>query len=95
MKYKLTTIKDIFETVPSEKILECLQELGVMMVQAKGVNGALCAAVESVTGDRPLKAIEWPESVTWVDDDKHELKARYIVPGESEPMLETTTVVAV
>jgi hypothetical protein len=92
-EYNFTTIKDIFLTVPIDKIPACLKELGVLMVQAKGMGAAMCAAAEVMAGERPPMAFEWPEPITWIDDDKGEVQARYMMPGNDSPLFETKTVV--
>lgn len=91
-EYQFTTIKDIFETVPVDKIPVCLKELGALMVQAKAMDKAMCLAAELETGEKPEKAFDWPEPVTWIDDDAGEVVARYTMPGNDEPFLTIKTV---
>jgi hypothetical protein len=68
MKYELVTIKDIFDTVPADKIELCMAEIAKAMVQSKAVIDLL-GAVASETGGA-IGAVEWSEKCTWVDDDK-------------------------
>lgn len=83
-KYKLTTIKDIFDHIPTDKIQVALAELGQQMVQAKGIHDMLSAAIEAVSSEKPVKFFEWPDSVTWIDDDKGETTTRFIMADTKE-----------
>lgn len=89
-KYEITTVKDIFDNVPVEKIDMCLRELAELMKRAKRMNNVLCITVGLVIGKEPLQAIEWPETITWVDDDKGEIITRYIAP-DGENIITTKT----
>lgn len=93
-RYELTTIKDIFDTVPVEKMADCLNELGVLMVQAKGMHNAMSVAAELVSGEKPACVFEWPEPVTWIDDDKGEITANYVGEGLDEPLITMKTQVS-
>lgn len=89
-KYELRTIKDIFDKVPADRIEDCLAELTVIMVQAKHLEAAMCEAAGAVTGNKPDKAFEWPETSTWIDDGKGELTAR-VVTKDNEEILKVKT----
>lgn len=87
----LSTIKDIYDTVPTDRLQECLHELGVVMIQARGMDKAFCVAAEAVNrGERPEEAFEWPETITWVDGKK-EIDVSYSIPGD-KPFMKTRTV---
>ncbi len=90
-KYALTTIKDIFDTVPIERIPACMEELGALIVQAKGMDATMCAAAEAITGIRPDKAFDWPEPVTWIDDDKRVVVANFHAVEIDTPIISIKT----
>jgi hypothetical protein len=78
VEYQLTTIKDVFDKVPTDKIELCLKELAAGIVHAKGVNDLMCTAVEVLDGKKIEKAIEWPETCTWIDDDQGEIDLSFV-----------------
>lgn len=73
MEYQLTTIKDIFDNVPTDKVELCLKELAVGIIQAKAMNDIICETAEIIEGNKPDAAVKWPETCTWTDDDKGEI----------------------
>jgi hypothetical protein len=89
MEYEFTTIKDIFETVPADKIDQCLKELAIAMTQAKSMNEILCEAAEAITGQKPDGAIEWPKTSTWIDNDKGEIDLNFALPGDDNIQMKT------
>lgn len=62
LEYELTTIKDIFDKVPSDRIRVCLHELGIAMEQTKAMAELLGATAEVVTGVSDGVAVRWPET---------------------------------
>lgn len=77
MEYELTTIKDIFDKVPSDRIRTCLHELGIAMEQAKAMAELLGATTEAVTGVSDGVDVRWPETSTWIDDGKGTLDLQF------------------
>lgn len=73
LEYELTTIKDIFDKVPSDRIRVCLHELGIAMEQTKAMAELLGATAEVVTGvSDGLSAVDrsvgrLTQSVWWAD----------------------------
>lgn len=64
-RYQLTTLRDVFEKVPHDKIELCMNEIARSMVLARSLHGvvqALCPH-EQVIG-------LWPETSEWIDDGK-------------------------
>lgn len=84
--YELTTIRDIFDKVPADRIQECCRELGVLLAQTKALTELVGATVEAIGG--PALSIPLPQLVgitfpiVWVDDDKGELTTRVGVGGD-------------
>lgn len=57
-KYELTTIKDIFDKVPTDRIPLCCRELGTVLAAWK--------ALDSIS---PMVC----EKIVWIDDDQNEV----------------------
>jgi len=70
MKYELTTLKDIFDKLPANRIKPCLHELAVAMEQAKAMRELLNAAGNAISCDSVDIDFSWPETMTWIDDGK-------------------------
>lgn len=68
-EYKLTTIKDIFDKIPMDKIELCLDELKIALLQARVIK----AAADTI-GER----FEYPGEITWVDDEKGEITSNFV-----------------
>lgn len=69
MEYELTTIKDIFDKVPTDRIGACMHELTAMLMQSAALRDIIkhAAAGEGVHAD---EAFSFPELLTWTDDGK-------------------------
>jgi len=61
MTYQLTTLADVFNKVPADKIELCMAEIGLAMALAKATSIDL--EVQMV----------WPEVTEWIDDGKGEV----------------------
>lgn len=72
-EYKLTTIKDIFDQVPIDRLDTLFAELKQVMEQ--------CALVR---GSSVVNHVVFPESITWVDDGKGEVEVRIHTLGKDE-----------
>jgi hypothetical protein len=75
-QYKISTLKDIYDTVPEEKIHECMAELAQLMIQRKGIESSAKNAATFIGAQ--IDAGGWPDSVTWVDDGKGEIITRVV-----------------
>lgn len=74
--YDLATIKDIFEKVPTDRIRDCMHELGVLLSQAAGTRDLFMVIAEE-SGLNPQGVIpKLPEFFTWIDDGKGDLSLR-------------------
>ena len=70
-EYELTTIGDIFDKVPADRIRDCCREIGIILAQTKALHD-LCVEVAGL--ERSGKAsigLRWP--LIWTDDSKGEL----------------------
>lgn len=61
MEYQISTIKDIFDKVPSDKVDTCLNELKILIHQAH---------IVKIVHDEAGAVFEFPNTTTWIDDGK-------------------------
>lgn len=83
MEYKLTTIKDVFDTVPADRVDDCLRELAVIIKQGQAIRDM----ISGVADVKPEDAVIFPESITWVDDGKGEISGRYYCIDSDKPFI--------
>ena len=71
-EYKLTTLQDILDKVPADRIEDCMKELATMFTDAKG----LCEVTLKGQGkEYEAGDITLPEFITWIDDGKGDIQA--------------------
>ena len=78
--YELTTIKDIFDKVPIDRIETLFAELLVGMEQAAFVRG-------SASDDFVKSCVEFPSTITWVDDGKGDVSAHFHLKDDGPAFL--------
>ena len=66
-RYTLSTLRDVYEQVPSDRIETCLRELAAMMLLHRAV-GAVVSEVSNQVGE-VAGCSPWPDDVVWVDDN--------------------------
>ena len=93
MEYKITTIRDIFNKVPTDKVEQCMKELATGIIQAQSMNELFCDVAGALQGERPDYAVEWPETSIWIDDDKGEIDLSFV--GDDGTSIELKTKVDV
>jgi hypothetical protein len=66
-EYRLRTIKDIVDKVPTDRIADCMEELAILLIQASGMSALIS---ESMRSQDPNVDCGWifPEEITWIDD---------------------------
>lgn len=80
--YALTTLRDVFEQVPADKIELCMREIAEGMAVAKATMELLTAAADAIhPGATAL--VEWPVTVDWIDDGKGQIGCDFTVNGET------------
>jgi hypothetical protein len=77
--YELTTIRDIFEKVPADRIKLCCEELGTLLSVNKETVALLEMIGEDIGCPMPFK---FGDTLKWIDDGKGELNAKYSAGGE-------------
>lgn len=70
-KYKLTTLRDVYEKVPAEKLALCMREIAEGMEHAKALEALMSAAGESLDHSSSVSTI-WPDECVWIDDGKED-----------------------
>lgn len=89
ISYELTTIRDIFEKVPADRIQDCCRELGTLLAQSKALSDLLEAAGNSIGHSAEVARMKMPDTITWTDDGKGELTSTVHCAGEEVLRLET------
>lgn len=86
ISYQLATIKDIFDKVPTDRIRDCMGELGVLLSQAAASRDLFAACAEELGLSRESAEPKLPEFFTWVDDGKGELTFHVVADsGDGTP----------
>lgn len=65
-RYELTTLQDVFEKLPSDKIEHCLQEIGEGLAKSKIIVEGMKILMGDAWSDS-MMTMQWP--MTWIDDD--------------------------
>lgn len=89
--YRLVTLKDVFDKVPADRIIDCMRELGILLSQSANMRNLICAMAESENIDiDPAEAMRMPYEIVWIDDGKVELTLS-IRTSEDEEVLSLGT----
>ena len=65
-RYELTTLQDVFDKVPADKIEFCLQEIGEGLAKSKLIVEGM-KELMGYTWRDDMMNLQWP--MTWIDDD--------------------------
>lgn len=84
-EYQLTTLRDVFEQVPADKIELCMREIAQGMVQARALHEILAATAEALTPGQKA-GLEWPIKCTWIDDNKGTVTVQGVTDDSEEPL---------
>lgn len=72
--YEISTIKDVFNKVPTDRIRDCLNELGVLLSQAAAMRDMIKSVADATGVEYTDDQIaQLPDVFTWEDDGKGEL----------------------
>lgn len=77
-QYELTTIRDIFEKVPADRIKDCCRELGMLLAQTR------------LMADITQHECEFDFPIVWTDDGKGEVVTEIRCTDGGSLTLETT-----
>lgn len=64
--YELTTLQDVFDKIPADKIELCLQEIGEGLAKSKAIVESMKIMMGDAWADS-MMGMQWP--MTWIDDD--------------------------
>jgi hypothetical protein len=65
-RYELTTLQDVFDKIPADKIEICLQEIGEGLAKSKMIVAEMKVMMGDLWRDEMMN-MQWP--MTWIDDD--------------------------
>lgn len=92
MEYKLTTINDIFDKVPADKIELCCKELGIALSQAASVRNLVILGAESLgIALSEANLVTLPEEHIWIDDNKGNIDMNFSCNGIDIVSVHTST----
>ena len=81
--YRFATLQQLVDEVPSDRIMDCLTELGKILQSAKGMAELTYLVAENIAAKEgktlpplPKQILVLPETLEWIDDGKGELEAR-------------------
>jgi hypothetical protein len=86
--YELTTIRDIYEKVPLDRIKDCCLELGEVLTQSRALTDA-AKGVADLMGVDP--AIQFPDPLVWVDDGEGHIQTTISSLEEGGPAVSVTS----
>ena len=69
--YKLTTLRDVYEQVPADKLALCMREIAEGMEHARALTELLDATVDALHPGSKAATI-WPDVCEWIDDGKED-----------------------
>jgi len=85
LSYKFSTLQELVDLVPADRIKACMEELGTVMAAAKmsteltwAVAKSLAEADGKELPPQPAQLLKLPTSFEWMDDGKRELTARMV-----------------
>lgn len=87
-RYQLSTIKDIYEKVPVDKVDTCLRELSLSIRHAKLTESALLSKVSNFSHQpSKKKPFSWPNVIHWIDDGRGDIHSHFESEESGNPIL--------
>lgn len=89
--YKFSTFQEFFDRVPADRMLDCLGELGFILVKSKQTlelidrSARALAEADGVTIPPSEQLLVLPE-LEWIDDGKGELVAHFHDPRDKKEL---------
>lgn len=69
--YKLTTLRDVYEKVPADKLALCMREIAEGMEHAKALEQLMDVSASAIQPGASAATI-WPDVCEWIDDGKED-----------------------
>lgn len=82
--YKLSTIRDIFEQIPSDRVEACLTEMIVIIKQAHAIRDLMNAAGKAEGVDLGWR---FQDPLQWIDDGRADISIRVHDGKSEEPVM--------
>ncbi|MDB6117395.1 MAG: hypothetical protein JWO08_1176 [Verrucomicrobiaceae bacterium] len=86
--YSFSTFQELVDRVPSGRISDCMEELGIMLQSTKAMIEVTVLAAAHLAGrpdyELPAHVMDLPEVLTWTDDGKKEIQSTIKAPEGME-----------
>lgn len=80
--YRFSTFQEMFDIVPSDRIQDCLDELGTALATAKASTELIAATAQALSKEPlPKMEVKLPEFLEWIDDHKQEIESTINLNG--------------
>jgi len=93
--YTFSTFQELVDRVPSDRIRDCMEELGVILATAKASAELVTATALDLAGmpqqEPGARVIEIRDPFEWIDDGRRSLQSELLTQGGEHVM--TTKVV--
>lgn len=80
--YEFSTFEELYERVPTERIADCLKELGIGFEFAKRNQKFIDNVAESIGRKTPTTKPDFSKPLKWVDDGAKEISFNLRIDGE-------------
>jgi hypothetical protein len=94
--YRFSTFQELTDRVPSDRIRDCMEEIGTVIAAAKAtveLHYSVARQLAKIEGkelpspEEGEQVIELPPEFEWIDDGKRELEAQLSIGGEAPPYM--------
>lgn len=82
-RYKLKTLRDVYEQIPADKLHLCLREIADGMLHVKAL-AELFDAAASTTEPGASAHTSWGEECEWIDDGKEDQTINVTCTGSDD-----------
>src|SRR5437868_6962012 len=83
--YKFSSFQELIDTVPGDRILDCMKEIGVLFSTAKLSTELVSAVARNIAKQDgvelpadPIRKIVIPVELEWMDDGKGDVQANLV-----------------
>lgn len=74
--YRFSTLNELLDAVPADRVEACVDELGVIMVKTAHLRGLIAAAAQLEDPTAPVPSVRLPDPFEWIDDGKQQLEIK-------------------
>lgn len=91
-RYRFSTLQELVDRVPADRIATCLHEIGIGLGQAKGAAELMLHAAAAMAEQMGVQCevakvtslVELPPVLEWVDDGLGEVQTKIVAPEHPE-----------